>query len=299
MSLELQRAPSLAQLIAFCRVVELGTFTAAAADLHLSQPAISRQIKELERCYRVVLFEIVRRRPVLTDAGQYLYEWSQRIKNELLDVDKAMGEYRSGRGGRLSIGVTRTIGTYVLPQLLARFEKRFPEVKTSVAVENTDQAIAELLSRKISMALIEGDVRDERLDAAPFQNDRLLLVVPPSHSFAERKEVAPNDVANERFIAREMGSGTRALVERIFPVPLRITLELSSIEGIKRAVIAGLGISIIPEAALHGELVRGELFAVPIAGVVFERLFLYVTLRNRIHAPAVQALVAMLVRAAD
>lgn len=293
-TLELKRAPSLAQIVAFCRVVELGTFTAAAADLHLSQPAISRQVQELERCYWVPLFEIVKRRPVLTDAGQYLYEWAQRIKHELLDADRAMTEYRAGRGGRLSLGVTRTIGTYVLPQILARFEEGFPDVQISVSVENTDQAVEGLLSRKTAMALIEGEIRDERLDAAPFQRDRLLLVVPPSHPFAQRMEVAPTEVTNERFIVREVGSGTRALVERVFPTSLHATLELSSIEGIKRAVMAGLGISIIPEAALHGELERGELCAVPIVGVAFERLFLYVTLRKRIHSPAVQAWIAML-----
>ncbi|GAC1522661.1 MAG: selenium metabolism-associated LysR family transcriptional regulator [Chloroflexota bacterium] len=294
MNLELARAPSLAQIVAFCRVVELGTFTAAAADLHLSQPAISRQVQELERCYRVPLFEIVRRRPVLTDAGEYFYEWAQRVKHELLDADRAMAEYRAGRGGRISLGVTRTIGTYVLPQLLAQFKEAFPDIETSVLVANTDQAIEGLVSRQSGMALIEGEIRDKRVDATPFQHDRLLLVVPPSHPFAQRKEVTSDDVAKERFIGREVGSGTRALVEQVFPAPLHATLELASIEGMKRAVIAGLGISIISEAAVRDELARGELHAVPIRGIAFERLFLYVTLRKRVHSPPVQAFVAML-----
>ncbi|MCL4508176.1 MAG: LysR family transcriptional regulator [Chloroflexi bacterium] len=285
---------TLAQLQAFNSLASSGSFTRAARQLSVTQPAVTQQIRALERLLGVTLVDVVGRRTILTNAGQFLAARAEALLSGAAALEREMGEFAAARTGELYLGATLTIGTYTLPALLARFARRCPAIRVHVAVANTAITAARVRHGRLDLALVEGPLDDDDFDAIPYQDDCLLLVMSPCHHLAGRAQVHPQELEGEPFVWREQGSGTRALAEQKLAragLVVRSATSLPSGEGVARAVQAGLGLAILSELVVEHAVASGRLAAAEIAGVDLRRTFRIVTLRGRTLSPAARDLI--------
>ena len=252
---------NLQALRVFAAVAERGGFSRAAITLRLSQPAVSKAVLGLEREVGLPLLERGAGGVRLTDAGAALY---QRAR-ELFAVERtAEEEVRALRGleaGVLRVGASTTVATYYLPPLLGAFRDAHPGVQLRVTSANTRAVARLLLQRRLDVALVEGPVGDPRVLAEPWREDELVVLAPPGHVLARAGgPVAPAALGAHPFIARERGSGTRAVAEAALAahdVRPRVALTLGSTEAVKEAVAAGLGLAVVSRAAAADQLALG------------------------------------------
>ncbi len=295
-------ALTLSHLHTFFRLSQLMNFTRTAEELHLTPPAITLQVKALSAHFGVPLVEIVKRRPVLTDAGHFLAERSRSLLDDIGELEREMGEFTSARTGRLTIGTTLTIGNYVLPSLLARFKTEHPDANISIRFGNAERLVRLLRDRQINFALSIGDIGDETFEAEAFGEDRLVLAVPANgHPLSTRRTVRAAEVAHETFIAREASAATRLIAEREFAahgVYVTTHLVLPSLDGVSRAVEAGLGVAILSWLVVERAVAEGRLHAVEIRDVDFQREFKLVTVKDRVMSPLAAEFVALVQRSA-
>lgn len=248
----------------FCLVVDEGSISQAARLSFVSQPAVTRQIKQLEEFYKVQLFERDSGKLTLTEAGKILYPYAKEIIHYGKRSVDAMQELTDSHGSVLHIGASPTIGEYLLPHLLGDFMKASPDLKFSISIANTPTILRELEDNNLDVALVEGGVSDESLIKEMFFQDEMILVISPEHRWKERISISVNELEEEKMIWREADSGTRYIVQRALEehhVSERIksTLELGSYQSIKSAVEAELGISILPRLTVLKELEFGAL----------------------------------------
>jgi DNA-binding transcriptional LysR family regulator len=277
------------------RLAEVPNFPRVAEDLHLTQPAVSQHVRVLSAHFGVPLVEVVGRRAALTDAGRFLVERAGPILGAVDALERDMREYAAARVGELRVGASETVGNYVLPALLARFAASHPAIRVEAEVGNTTEMIARLRAGALALALVEGEASGTDLTAQPFADDELQLILPVTHALAARRVVALGDLAGEPFVAREAGSGTRALFEstlRDAGVAPRIVIELPSGEAVARAVAAGLGLAVLSRRVAEDALARGRVASASIHGVRFARTFRIVRLVHHALSPAARAFVA-------
>lgn len=253
---------NLHQLRIFRAVAQFHSHSRAAEALYLSQPAVSMQVKALERSIGMPLLERNGRTLRLTEAGRELLAYGERIFALLDETELVLDELRGARRGTVKVGASTTAGIYVVPALLGAFHRQYPEVKLTLDVVNRYDVQERLLDDEVDLAvmgLIE-DMRD--LEVAEFLPNELVVIASPGHPLAGREAISLEELKDELFLLREAGSGTRTDVERIFAVkqvPLRLGMELRSSGAIKQAVAAELGISVMPLSALDLELATGRL----------------------------------------
>lgn len=244
------------QLTIFEAVARLQSFTRASEELHLTQPAVSMQIKQLEQSVGLPLFEQLGKRIYLTEAGQELYRYSRSITGELAELDQVFEEMRGLRRGRLSISVAST-ANYFVPRLLATFCQRHPGVTVSIDVTNRKQLIQHLLDNQTDLVVMGQPPADIDLAAEAFLQNPLVVIAPPGHPLAAEHPIPLSRLQGETFLIREQGSGTRSAMERFFTnhgVALSTPMELSSNEAIKQGVQAGLGLGLLSIHTLELEL---------------------------------------------
>jgi DNA-binding transcriptional LysR family regulator len=280
---------TLAQLHTFLRLSELGTFARTAEELGVTPPAIALQMRALAEHFDVPLIEIVKRRPILTDAGRFLVERSRAVLQDVQTLEREMTEFTSARSGSLDIGATLTIGSYTLAPVLAEFEAAHPEARVSVHFANAARLARYLKTRRINIALAVGEMDDPDFDSIPFGEDHLVLVVPASgHRLSERRTIKVADLAGERFVAREASSATRIVAERALAahgVELTSQLTVPSLEGVGRAVEAGLGIAFLSWLVVERGVNEGRLHVVDIRNLDLRRQFMLLTLKERALSP--------------
>ncbi len=287
---------TLVQLETFVRVAERQNYTRVADELHLTQPGVGQQVRALERQFGVKLVDIVHRRPILTEAGAFLAARAGDVLGMMAALEREMKEFAAARNGDLNVGATLTIGTYVLPALLARFAESNPGVRVHVEVANTTDMAERIRSGNLSLALVEGPLTDEKLAIEVFQPDHLVLVLPPGHRFAGKRIVA-RDLAQEPFVWREQGSGTRVIAEAalagrgVYPP---VSLELPSGEGVARAVEAGVGVTILSRLVVERALNDDRLATAELTDLDLSRTLRLVTVRARTLSPAARAFRQML-----
>lgn len=239
-----------AHLRAFHAVATQGSFTRAAASLHVTQPTISDQIKTLEERYRVRLFERHSRRIEITALGQALLDITRRQFSAENEAELLLLSARGLAHGRLR--VTAGAPQLVVP-LLGRFKRRHPGIELSLHFGNTAAVLSSLFSGTSDLAVLPDIGGDERLHAVPIQRDRLVAFVGPNHPWTRRRSVRPADIAGQPLVLRETGSKTRALFESVMRdagLSLGERLEIGSREGVLEAVAAGLGVGIVFETEL-------------------------------------------------
>jgi len=239
---------NLNQLKVFCEVVERKGFTRAAEALYLTQPAVSRQVQELERHFGMDLFEQIGKRIYPTEAGTVLYNYAKEIFHTLDDLDVEINQLKGLKAGHLRIAASATAGTYLLPPLLGVFKRRYPGVDISLEIYNSQQVEQRLLQyQQLDLGVTERPVTEEALYFEAFDTDQLVVIVSADHPLAGKGIISASDLQGERFILREVGSGTRDLLDEEFErLNLRVkrVMELGSTAAVKQAVAAGLGISV-------------------------------------------------------
>ena len=282
-------------------VAEAGSFSRAAESVHVSQPAISMQVAELEAQLDLTLFHRLPRGVKLTAAGQLLFGYAQRLGALADEAQRAMAELKGLHRGRLSIGASTTIGVYLLPDLLGEYRRRYPEIDLQFDIANTEQIVNRLVDGTLDAGLTEGlpPNRDE-LDNVIFLRDELVPIVRPDHpGLATGSEpLTLRELCAEPMILREPGSGTREVIEGALAKRRqklqRIAMVLGSTEAIKRAVAAGLGVAIVSHLTIQTELALGRLAILSVRGFQLTRPLLRLCCRNREQDPATLAFLALL-----
>jgi DNA-binding transcriptional LysR family regulator len=292
---------NLNHLAIFHAVARAGSMTRGAEQLDISQPAVSKQVQELEGALGVHLFDRIGRRVHLSRAGEVLADYARRLFALAHEAEEAMADVRAAGRGRLAIGASTTIGTYLLPGVVATFWRRYPGVELHVGIENTEQIHHRLVGHELDVGLTEGCVGQEDLEAEVFHRDELVLIAPPGHPLAGKPRVPLSAVQDEPFILREPGSGTRAVEERALArlkVPVRVVMVLGSTEAIKRVVAEGVGLAILSRLSVRAECAAGTLAVLPVAGLHIDRPLYLVRRKGRRDGPALQAFCTVLRRAA-
>jgi DNA-binding transcriptional LysR family regulator len=265
---------NLHQLRIFRTVAAHRSFSQAAAELYLSQPGVSQQVKALERSLGQPLFERVGRTLRLTEAGGELQAYSDRIFALLDETRLVLAELGGARRGTVKVAASTTAGIYIVPAALGAFHHQNPEVKLTLDVVNRFNVQERLLHDEVDVAVM-GLIEDAHdLDVAEFVPNELVVIAPPGHPLAAREAITLADLAREVLLLREKGSGTRTDVERMFAareMELRVGMELRSSGAIKQAVAADLGISIMPLSALELELETGRLITLHVEGFPVHR----------------------------
>ncbi len=258
----------------FCLVVDEGSISQAARLNFVTQPAVSRQIHQLENYYGALLFDRVDGKLKVTETGRLLYPYAKSIVSEFNRSKEIIQQLKGEKDAKLSVGATFTIGEFLLPSLLGKFKKHNPEIKVTLTIKNTPGILEDLTNEIIDLALVEGIVDNKDFIIEEFAEDELILVCPPDHEWGRSIDIS--ELTNERMIWRESISGTRLIVENMLReqgVLTRIDsyMELGSTQAIKSAVEAGLGISILPRLTVAKELDQGDLREVYIEGVNIKR----------------------------
>jgi LysR family transcriptional regulator, low CO2-responsive transcriptional regulator len=281
---------TLHQLQVFVTVADNQSFTRAAEELLLTQPAVSMQIKALERAVGIPLLDHVGKHPQLTEAGQELYARASRILELTADTAESMLTLRGAWRRRLRVIATTTVGIYVVPTLLGQFHNRHPDVEIQLEVANWERTCERLLDREADVG-IAGPHPHGFLRMEPFLEDELVVIAGPSHALASRTKIPLEELAREPMLVREVGSGTRAAVEALFAerrIPLRRAMELSRNGAIKQVVMAGLGIGVISRMAISLELAMGILCMLDVEGFPLVRAWHFITQAGVALPPAAE-----------
>lgn len=253
------------KLKVFCTVAETKSFSKASEIIRLTQPAVSLQIQALEEIYGTKLFNRSGCIITLTPAGEVLYKYAKEINTLYTAVEKELGEFTGQVKGVITIGASSTIGNYVLPVVIAEFRKKYPKVAVHLVTANTKTIVDYLNAGGVDIALVEGEVKKQKLIMEKLIPDEMVLIMHPLHPWARKSSVSIFDVAKEPFIFREEGSGTRQMIEKylikhgISPQSIKIVFIMGSTESIKSAVEEGLGVSIVSKWAAKKEIRFGTL----------------------------------------
>jgi len=256
----------LSQLETFLTVVAERSFSRAALRLHRTQPAVSQVIRKLEEELGELLFERASRDGTLTAAGEVLREYAERLLNLRNEATNALEEVRSLDRGRLTLAANEYTCLYLLP-VLDEFRRQCPQISIMVQRSLASRIPDEVLRRTVEIGIVSFQPDDEQLDAIAVYADDLVFVVHPKHVLAREKQVRIRDLGAENFIAHNVASPRRKLVEESFSkhkTPLNIGVELPSLEAIKRFVASGNGVALVPALSVQTEIARGELVSIAV-----------------------------------
>src|SRR6478735_2308780 len=285
----------LAALKIFLAVAHERSFSRAAAKVHRTQPAVSQAVRRLEVELGEQLFDRSSKTGTLTEAGRMLQNYGQRLVRLAEETESAVRELRDMRRGRVLIGANEAAVHTLLP-LIFRFRQRYPDITIDVRRVPARQIAVEVQQASLDFGALTFHPSEEGLLEVPIGSDELVLLVPPSHELAGRKQVAMEDVAHEPVVAHNDPSPARERVLRLFEehhVPLRMVISLPSLDGIKRAVELKLGVALLPRRCAVTEIAHGRLVAVPIAVVSRKRQVMLVCRKaHRSHAADAFLLVA-------
>ncbi len=259
------------RLHVFRLVAEKLNFTQASRELHISQPAVTQHIKQLEEYYAQPLFVRGAGGISLTAAGRALLEHTVKVEAMHAALDQRLQSGPAEVGGPLKLAASTTIAQYLLPRWLGRFQQRHPRVELSLRMGNTEEVTGALLAGRVDLGLIEGPSGRRELKETHFYEDEILPVMAPDHPLAAKKKIRVEELQELPCVMREQGSGTRRVVELalkragINPRKLKVVLDIDNPETIKGLVETGVGVGFLSKLALRHELARGILqeFAVP------------------------------------
>jgi DNA-binding transcriptional LysR family regulator len=295
-------ALNLHQLATFQVVAKHCSFVRAAEELHFSQPAVSAQIRHLEKSLGVKLFDQIGRKTHLTRAGEELLLYSQKIFSVIDETLEIMEALRSPYYGRLDVGADTTVGSYVVPALLGKFHQTYPQVEISLQVLNRLMLIDALMNNRVEMAVMGIVPDDMPVEIEPLAYNTLVIVAAPTHRLAGIKNIAIKELGREHFLLREPGSGTRAALEGTLGdagVPLHVSMEVGNNSAIKQGVAAGLGIALISQVALDMELETNRLVILDVEGFPIIRQWRLVHVKDKYLSATAKAFKSFLLQHAD
>src|SRR5436309_9563684 len=277
----------IAALKTFLAVAEERSFSRAAAKVHRTQPAVSQAVRRLETDLGEELFDRSSKSGTLTDAGRVLQNYGNRLVRLAEETESAMRELRDLRRGRVLIGANEAAVHTLLP-VIARFRQLHPQIAIDVRRVPARQIAVEVQQGSLDFGALSFHPPEEGLLEVTVGSDELVLLVPPMHAFAQRRQVTMEDVAGERIIAHNDPSPARERVLRLFEeqhISLNMVIALPSLDGIKRAVELQLGVALLPRRCAITEIAAGRLVALPVAGLAPRRVLTLVCRRaHRSHA---------------
>jgi DNA-binding transcriptional LysR family regulator len=247
---------TLRQLQVFEKVASHLSYSRAAEELYLSQPAVSMQIKQLEENIGLPLFEQMGKKIFLTEAGRELFHYSRNITQQLAEMKAVFDEMKGLGKGKLTLSVVNT-ANYFTPQLLAKFCQMHPNINVILQVANRDAVLKQLADNSTDLAIMGQPPEGLDISAEPFLDNPLVVIAPPDHPLARLKRVKLAHLSQEAFLSREPGSGTRSAMERFFAehrIQPRVSMEMETNEAIKQAVQAGMGLGILSRHSIELEL---------------------------------------------
>lgn len=264
----------LSQLEFFLRVVEEGSFSKAADRVFRTQPAVSIAIRRLEEEIGAPLFDRSQKTPTLTEAGRVVYDYAQRMLALRDQAREAVVELRTLKRGRVRVGANESTSLYLLPQVILTYRERFPEVRVEIYRHTSERLPREVLDRNIDFGLMAFEPVDRDLEAFPILKDELVLIMHPEHPLAGRESLAVKELGKESFLAHNVQTASRNKVVEVFAqhhTPINITLELATVETIKRFVQLKVGLAFVPRMCVAEELERGTLATAPVRGLAYHR----------------------------
>jgi len=280
------------RLQVFHTVARLLSFTKAAETLHMTQPAVTFQIRQLEEHFNTRLFDRTHNRISLTAAGQRVYDYAEKIIALYGEMDSRVRELTGDVSGILIIGASTTIAEYVLPSLLGEFQARYKDVNVRLSVSNSLGVVHMVENNTVDVGIVESPVTNKNLAVEVCWHDELMLICQPGHALAKKSSITPQEIVALPFLCREEGSGTREVINEyleqntVSPHELNVCMEFGSPEAIKGAVEAGLGVSIVSRATVGKELKLKTLVALPLSPVL-KRPFSFVHQRQKFRLRAV------------
>jgi DNA-binding transcriptional LysR family regulator len=282
-------------LIIFQKVAEKGHFTRAAEELLISQPAVSKQVHELEKSLQQPLFTRVGQKVYLTEAGEVLADYANRIVALASEAEAILQELHGLTRGRLAIGASTNIGTYLLPELLGHYKARYAHIDIFIDVANTESIQNDVRMHKLEIGLVEGDDLHPELEHRAWRPDELVLIASPSSPYGRRGRITLQELLSPRFpfISRESGSASRTALENAFARhgvhPPHSIMELGSPEAIKRTVAAGLGYAFVSRSIIQPEIANGQLKQVIVENFEVRRTFSVIYASEKRISRAAQA----------
>ncbi|MCH1627023.1 LysR family transcriptional regulator [Ferdinandcohnia quinoae] len=268
----------------FITVVEKGNFSRAAEELHMTQPAVSQYIQAFERTMGTKLLDRTNKYVRLNKAGEIVYHHAKEIIGLYSKMHYLVDDLTNKTSGPLTIGASYTFGEYVLPHIIVNMKKEYPLITPSITIGNTKDIAELMLAHQLDIGIVEGDFNNKQLSIEPFAKDHLYVVASPKHRLAQLKdELSISDIAEETWIVRENGSGTREAAEKLFKlgkIAPKDLLEFGSTQLIKESVEAGLGIALLSDWAVRKDIENGALCKISIKNSTITRDFSIV-----LHSP--------------
>jgi len=283
------------RLQVFHTVARLLSFTKAAETLHMTQPAVTFQVRQLEEYFNTRLFDRTHNRISLTEAGARVFQYSDKIFELYGEMENAVREMTGEISGSLTIGASTTIAEYMLPALLGDFRAKYPDVSIHLKVSNTDGIVSMVENNTIDLGVVEAPVSNKNLVVDECRRDNLVAIVPPEHPKADRKRITLDELLEYPFICREEGSGTREVIAEYMNTSpdcnacMNVAMELGSPEAVKGAVEAGMGISVVSNATIQKELRLGTLVAIELDPPL-ERPFSFVHQKQKFRVRVMEEL---------
>lgn len=282
-------------MMIFRAVCEAGCHSTKAAEkLHMTQPAVSLAIKELEQYYGVRLFDRIGRRLQLTDAGQHFLRYAVHISDLFASMETGLRDWDAK--GILRVGASITIGSQFLPGYVKAFSELCPETDVRVTVEQSDRLEQKLLNNELDCALIEGIAHDPHIVSEAYMEDSLSVICSPGMGWTQGQVISRETFMSQRFLLREKGSGTRAVFDRvaeqagIFVTP---AWEAMSTTALVNAAISGLGIAVLPHRMILPALKQGLIRTVEVEGLAFRRSFCILHHKDKFLTPSAKKFIAL------
>lgn len=290
------RNTTLKQLRLLIAAARGGSFVAAAEACHLTPPAVTMQMRQLETEAGIALFEKHGRGLTLTEAGREVLAAAERIEAVLADLGAGLAAIKSLKAGRVTVGAVST-AKYFVPRMLAAFAKVHPDIEIELIIGNRSETLAAFADDRFDIAVMGRPPESVEVESTPIGDNPHVMIAPPDHRLAGRKRIAASELAQETMLMREAGSGTRMLAERFFDaadIAPRVGMEIGSNETIKQAVMAGLGIAFISAHTIEAEIADRRLVVLDIAGLPEVRTWYVVRPSAKRLMPAAGALRAFL-----
>jgi LysR family transcriptional regulator, low CO2-responsive transcriptional regulator len=283
------RRLTLKQLQTIRAVAQSGTIVAAAQAMNVTPAALTARIKLLEEDAGVALFDRTGGRLRLTDVGREVVNVASGIENALAGLENTLNAHRGMQAGRIAVGVVST-AKYFAPRLIAAFAKEKPRIEIAIHVGNRTDIIAALRDGAVDIALMGRPPEDLAVNGEIFGPHPQVIIAPPDHALVGRRDIDKSELAEQSFIVREAGSGTRSMFDYFFDVVPHISVEIGSNETIKQAVMAGLGLTLISALTIEAEVAQGRLAVLDIKGLPIMRQLFVVHRADRVMTLPVRAL---------
>ncbi len=296
----------LRQLEVFTKVVELSSFSKASDAVFLAQASVSERISNLENMVGTKLLDRLGRRVVPTKAGELLYKHAVKLLERKRSACLAMQEFLGMKQGAIHLGGSTIPGEYIFPKIIGQFREKYPLISVKLTISDTSEIEGQVLAGNLELGVVGSKNTNKSLTHHELWKDELVLAVPIQHPWAHKREVLPEELSDELFILREMGSGTLKIMEDYLRSSglkgldsFRIAARFGTSTAVKEGIKAGLGISILSSRALHTELEAGMIKALKIRGLPMSRIFYLVKDKRRAISPPCRVMFDFLLTTKD